>query len=397
MANRPCTWLALLILPAALCGCTAHYVDGRTDGTNKVGARAVQLDVLAAYSGCAVTLPATGPYGVECSLGGPGLAAVTSRFTVRDVAPGTPVGAASGALLLQVPASAAGFSGSYTGPSNGPLAISTVTTPLPADSTRSIVAEPGTKLVMIENPPALGTFRFIVDFGESGAAPSPLPIKVLMVARVTANGRTWYPPVFPCTHDFAAIPSLHLPTLNAYAPIDLSPLAGRPGCANVVYSLAPTVEVVEFYHQGFDHYFITWGPAEIAALDAGTAIKGWTRTGHRFKAFAVPQAGTQDVCRFYIPPELGDSHFFGRGATECADTKVKFPALVEEDPKYMQMVLPAAGMCPVGFIAIYRVFSGRADANHRYMIDRALRDLMVAAGWIAEGDGPDLVVMCAPA
>ena len=27
---------------------------------------------------------------------------------------------------------------------------------------------------------------------------------------------------------------------------------------------------------------------------------------------------------------------------------------------------------------------------------RALRDAMVAKGWLAEGDGPDLVVMCAP-
>ena len=52
---------------------------------------------------------------------------------------------------------------------------------------------------------------------------------------------------------------------------------------------------------------------------------------------------------------------------------------------------PPAGTAPVD-----RVFSNRADANHRYMTDRALRDQMVASGWLAEGDGPDLVVMCAP-
>jgi hypothetical protein len=28
------------------------------------------------------------------------------------------------------------------------------------------------------------------------------------------------------------------------------------------------------------------------------------------------------------------------------------------------------------------------------MTDRAVRDQMVARGWLAEGDGPDLVVMC---
>ena len=47
-------------------------------------------------------------------------------------------------------------------------------------------------------------------------------------------------------------------------------------------------------------------------------------------------------------------------------------------------------------MAVYRVFSNRLDANHRYTTDRATRDQMVASGWIAEGDGPDTVVMCAP-
>ena len=30
------------------------------------------------------------------------------------------------------------------------------------------------------------------------------------------------------------------------------------------------------------------------------------------------------------------------------------------------------------------------------MNDKALRDEMVTKGWLAEGDGPELVVMCAP-
>jgi len=47
-------------------------------------------------------------------------------------------------------------------------------------------------------------------------------------------------------------------------------------------------------------------------------------------------------------------------------------------------------------INVYRVFSNRSDANHRYMTDRAVRDDMVSKGWLAEGDGPDFVVMCAP-
>ncbi len=58
---------------------------------------------------------------------------------------------------------------------------------------------------------------------------------------------------------------------------------------------------------------------------------------------------------------------------------------------------PTAGTCGAGLIAVYRAFSNRLDANHRYMILRSLRDDRVTRGWLAEGDGPDLVVMCAPA
>jgi hypothetical protein len=45
---------------------------------------------------------------------------------------------------------------------------------------------------------------------------------------------------------------------------------------------------------------------------------------------------------------------------------------------------------------VYRVWNNRADTNHRYTTDRAARDAMVAAGWIAEGYGNDAVIMCSP-
>ena len=49
-----------------------------------------------------------------------------------------------------------------------------------------------------------------------------------------------------------------------------------------------------------------------------------------------------------------------------------------------------------GQVNVYRVFSNRANANHRYTTDKAVRDQMLAKGWTAEGDGADIVVMCAP-
>jgi serine protease len=156
------------------------------------------------------------------------------------------------------------------------------------------------------------------------------------------------------------------------------------------------VDVVEYYHARFDHYFLTWRTSEIAALDAGTVIRGWTRTGATFRAWATPEAGSSPVCRYYIPPALGDSHFYGRGNAECEATGGEQPGLVLEDARFMHLALPGAGTCPANTVPVYRVFSNRADANHRYTTDRAVRDQMVARGWLAEGDGPDLVVMCAP-
>lgn len=156
-----------------------------------------------------------------------------------------------------------------------------------------------------------------------------------------------------------------------------------------------TVTVVEYYWAARDHYFITAGAAEIAALDAAPP-GGWVRTGKTFKALAAAQAGNSPVCRFYLPPAFGDSHYYGRGTVECDGTRAAFPGFTFESPAVMYMFLPTLGACTAGTVPVYRVFSARADANHRYTTERAVRDAMVAQGWVAEGDGPDFVVMCAP-
>ncbi|MEP7327796.1 MAG: glycoside hydrolase family 5 protein [Betaproteobacteria bacterium] len=156
------------------------------------------------------------------------------------------------------------------------------------------------------------------------------------------------------------------------------------------------VSVVEYYNATLDHYFVTSLPVEQANLDGGLTPTRWTRTGKTFNAFAANSATTSPVCRIYIPPALGDTHFFGRGTAECAATVAQHPNFVLEAAAIFHTTLPTAGVCPGGTTPVYRVFSNRPDANHRLMTDRATRDQMVNMGWLAEGDGPDLVVMCAP-
>jgi Repeat of unknown function (DUF5648) len=180
----------------------------------------------------------------------------------------------------------------------------------------------------------------------------------------------------------------------------LVPTSGPVNYSEAVMRLTadvePTAKVIEFYNASLDHYFITWVPSEIAALDAGTTMKGWGRTGLSLRTFTSSQPGTSPICRFYIPPASGDSHFFGRGTDECNSTAQQFPTFVLEDPAFMHMTLPSGGTCPAGTREIYRLFNNRADANHRYTSDPAVRDQMLARGWVAEGDGPNRVTMCAP-
>jgi hypothetical protein len=86
-----------------------------------------------------------------------------------------------------------------------------------------------------------------------------------------------------------------------------------------------SVAAVEFYHAGLDHYFISTNPGEINDLDTGVHA-GWVRTGFRFLAYpdaAHAPADANPVCRFYLLPQFGDSHFYSGSPTECAETAAK--------------------------------------------------------------------------
>jgi hypothetical protein len=175
--------------------------------------------------------------------------------------------------------------------------------------------------------------------------------------------------------------------------------AGQSGIAPAL-----PVSAVEFYNATLDHYFISALQPDIDALDSGRLV-GWVRTGQSFHVFpsqAVGGVGVNPVCRIYIPPPQGDSHFFSASPDECAATLAKFPTFDLESSAVFFIALPTttgptAGACPAGTIALYRVFDNRVDANHRYTTSRAIRDQMVALGYIAEGYGNDAVIMCAAA
>ncbi len=164
------------------------------------------------------------------------------------------------------------------------------------------------------------------------------------------------------------------------------------------------VLVIEYYNGGLDHYFITGDAGEAAILDAGTSIKGWKRTGYTINAYRSSQAGMSPACRFYIPPQHGNSHFFSVDPAECNVVLAKSPSdpdfsgYLYETPNafYMALADETSGNCPAATDPVYRLWNQRVDSNHRYTVDRSVRDTMLARGYLAEGNGPDGVVMCAP-
>jgi hypothetical protein len=175
------------------------------------------------------------------------------------------------------------------------------------------------------------------------------------------------------------------------------------GAAVVVPALP--VASVEYYSATLDHYFISDLAPDIDALDSGR-IPGWSRTGQSFDVFPAPPGGStvNPVCRFYIPPAHGNSHFFSASPAECAAVAQKtltdpnFSGYVEETAHAFYINLPdtASGACPAGTTAVYRLWNARADSNHRYTADASTKALMVSHGYVPEGYGADAVIMCAP-
>ena len=171
----------------------------------------------------------------------------------------------------------------------------------------------------------------------------------------------------------------------------------RVASAQPATPVSGDVSVVEFYHAALDHYFITGNAKEALDLDTGVH-PGWRRTGLSFAAYGADYQGSNPVCRFYIPPAFGDSHFYSASLDECARTHAEFPAFEYESASVFHVRLPdtTSGACPDGMRPVYRLWNGRIDGNHRYTSDRSTWQRMKDAGWVAEGYGSDQVVMCSP-
>ena len=148
-------------------------------------------------------------------------------------------------------------------------------------------------------------------------------------------------------------------------------------------------------------YFVTSFPDEIAALDGGAIGGDWHRTGETFKVWTGPASGALPSCRFLSTTNFV-SHFFTPYAAECQDLQTN-PAvsavwLLETPAAFYLAPTNANGNCSAaGTVPLYRAVDTFWGApNHRYTTDPAIQAYMISAGWVAEGNGPNVIFACVP-
>lgn len=167
------------------------------------------------------------------------------------------------------------------------------------------------------------------------------------------------------------------------------------------------VQVTEFYNATLDHYFVTNRADEIEGLKSGM-VPGWEPTGKTFFAFTRSfSEPLGPACRYLLMRPGTYSHFFSLDRDECNGLAGGEGNVLESSAAFHAGV-PANGDCPdaiaryvggesyaIHLQPVYRLWNGKADANHRYVTSLADRDAMIARGWISEGSGPQGVGMCA--
>ena len=185
------------------------------------------------------------------------------------------------------------------------------------------------------------------------------------------------------------------------------PYAIHFGVPMPAYVVSTEVSAREYYHAGLDRYLLTANAQDIEAIESGRA-PGWGLVGYPFLvestsgSYPAFQEGpttvsldTVPVCRYYLPPPHGDTHFLSASPAECAIVGSGLPgAVLESAASFFVDGADSAGKCAEDRAPVYRLWNGKDAANHRYTADENVCADMIARGWISEGPGPLGVAFC---
>jgi hypothetical protein len=111
---------------------------------------------------------------------------------------------------------------------------------------------------------------------------------------------------------------------------------------------------------------------------------------------------TSPTCRFFstaFAPK--SSHFYTPFPAECTTLKSNPGWQFESIAFYLQIPTgygTGSGSCPSGTVPLYRAYNnGMGGApNHRYTTSLTILDLMLAQGWVFEGEANTKVFACVP-
>jgi hypothetical protein len=151
------------------------------------------------------------------------------------------------------------------------------------------------------------------------------------------------------------------------------------------------VEVVEYFHSGIKHYFMTAIDSEKSGLDANPAW-GWARTGERFIAWRASAGNGTPAFRFYHDAKgVGvNTHLFTLDGAEATGLRGIPQDWLEETSGWRANL--GANTCGPGLTQVTRAYNNRfafRDSNHRFMTQANVVTQMKNAGWVIEG-----VAMC---
>jgi hypothetical protein len=183
-------------------------------------------------------------------------------------------------LIVQVPVGASNFVGTISDGS-GPQAIPiTEVASFEAQAGTTVFPEAGHKFVILDLPasllaalassPLAGPFTFQLEFQVPSLA--AVDVKAMFTGKVEVGGHTYYPPMLPCTTDFASVPTIQIPVSGT--PVNLlTPLIGTlrqndPGCTGQVYDVRALAAA------GGHHYLLykTRPAADSPRLPAGVEV-----------------------------------------------------------------------------------------------------------------------------
>jgi hypothetical protein len=165
-----------------------------------------------------------------------------SRFTIESLPDYLRLLTLIDPLVIQLPAEASGFSGAFLhhdSGTNGSLLITAGLGSVPIDDTRSLVAEPGTQLVIVELPPdapTSGNFAFNYTFTMPPGT-TEIVTKPLFTGRVElTDGRVFYAPLYPCGSNMADMPELVIPVPVPGGTLSIPPPNPSLACLDETYS-----------------------------------------------------------------------------------------------------------------------------------------------------------------